>query len=160
MPSPRPLRLILGLMLLLVLGGASVFLVFDLRGWRGGFDMDRMTTGRNGLPRLSGPTNPGGPTYGESERADLEITDFGWNFLGPDSNPHQQTWAYAAVLNKSARPWRGVAVLLRLDDRQGNMLSNTAIPIGTLAPGQTRKAQVAVLDPRVYYSSVTGITGR
>ena len=159
-PSPRPLRLTLGVMLLLGLGGVSAFLVFARPGWRGGFDMDRMTTGHNGLPRLGGPTQPGGPTYGESSRADLEITDFGWNFLGPDSNPHQQTWAYAAVHNKSARPWQNIGVALRLDDSQGNTLSNTVIPIGVLAPGQTRKAQIAVSDRRVSYSSVTGITGQ
>ena len=152
-PAPRPrtvtARLAVGLTLLL---GAGLGLPFLMHG------SDRLTEGPDGMRLLNGPDRPGGPTYGDSARADLEISDFGWNFLGPDSNPHQQTWAFVAVHNKSGRVWHGVAVQLRLMDRQGSTFAHTAISVGTLAPGQTRKSQTPVNDPRVSYSGITGIT--
>ncbi len=167
-PRQRTSRLAFSLALLLLVSLGLPFLmrglVFTLRhpqlSWQQSFDSDRLTNGQNGMPRLSGPDSPGGPTYGESPRADLEVADFGWNFLGPDSNPHEHTWAFAAIHNKSRRTWQAVAVQLRLMDRQGNTFAHTAIPIGDLAPGETRKAQFPVSDPRVSYSGITGIRGR
>ena len=134
------------------------------RAFYGGLDsntpkMDRQQYGRNGMLRLEGPSVKGGPTFGESKWADLEIVDFGWNFYGSLERSHRISKPFVKLKNKSQRVWEDVRVLLVLTDREGRQ-TKAEIPVGRIIPGHFHNGEGEAVDRSVKYSSVVGMTGK
>ena len=122
-------------------------------------EMDRQRIGTNGMLRLDGPMVPGGPTFGESKWADLEIAEFGWNFYAISEPPHRASCPYVTIRNKSKRTWNDVRVQVVITYADGRR-TPTEISVGKLAPQRQHQAEGAIVGHGEKYSSVVGITGK
>lgn len=116
---------------------------------------ERNIIGSNGMPLLSGPISAGGPTYGQSEKADLEVTDFGW----VHSTTTGDKACSAQVTNKSNRTWHNVTVEIEIfyPDREPDRVS---ISLGTLKPGAIKSDVSQVVKGEHAISRLLGVTGK
>ena len=124
-------------------GAAKAAKVARTEAKRLGAEQDKTRLNEYGLPLLIDARKPGGPTWGKSQWADLDIiggTDM--FFFGPDGHPEDpRTRAYILmhVKNKSEDTWNDVAVDIAMYDDKGAYLRTETYKIGTIVPGQTRR---------------------